>query len=31
LHDVSRLLMMFPWGRGQAWLPGKQTALNNCY
>ncbi len=29
LHDLSRLLMMFPWGRGQALLPGKQTVSNS--
>jgi len=31
LPALSRLLMMLPWGRGRAWLPGKQMALNNCY
>jgi hypothetical protein len=31
LHDLSRLLLMFPWGRCQASLPGKQMALNNYY
>lgn len=31
LHGLSRLLMMLPWGRGQALLPGKQKAPNNYY
>ncbi len=31
LQGLARLLMMFPQGRGQAWLPGKQTALNSFY
>ena len=29
LHGLSRLLLMFPWGRGRAWLPGKQMVSNS--